>query len=138
MKKFIVLTLLLVFAAFLMAETVVIGDGTAAQRFPLGSFWGYERSAALYTDADLGAQNTRISALAWYSTVATTAAVPTKIYLKTTSATALTSDTWANMITGATLVYDATHTGSLASAWNEFILSNTFDVDDGLGVLVLV
>jgi hypothetical protein len=42
------------------------------------------------------------------------------------------------MITGATLVYDATHTGSLASAWNEFILSSTFDVDDGLGVLVLV
>ena len=138
MKKIIVLTLLLVFAAFLMAETVVIGDGTAAQRYPLGSYFGYERSAALYTDADLGTQNTRISALAWYSSVTTIAEVPTKIYLKITSATALTSSTWADMIAGATLVYDATHTGSLASAWNEFILSSTFDVDDGLGVLVLV
>ena len=142
MKKTILIPLMLIMILALFsqvfADTLVIGTGTSTQRYPLGSYWGYERSAAIYTDADLGSLNLAISSVAWYSTIATTAAVPTKIYLKTTTATTLTADTWANMISGAALLYDGIHSSTPAGDWNEFILTSTFYVDDGYGLLVLV
>ncbi|MCB5260569.1 MAG: choice-of-anchor D domain-containing protein, partial [Candidatus Cloacimonetes bacterium] len=119
-------------------QIVDIGTGTATQRFPLGSYYGYERSAALYTAAELGSQNTRISAISWYSSIATTAAVPTKIYLKTTGASTLTADTWDNMISGAVLLYDQSQTGLAAGDWNLFPLNGTFDVDQGDNLVILV
>ncbi len=139
MKKIITICCAMLIVAFVFADTITIGTGTHAQRFPLGSYFGYERSAALYTDADLGSQNLRISSLAWYSIFATTATVPTKIYLKTTSATAFASaDTWANMISGATLVYDSNYGATPAGGWNQFSLTSNFSIDDGFGLLVLV
>jgi len=139
MKKFLTICCAMLIVAFVFADTITIGTGTGVQRYPLGSFYGYERSAALYTDADLGSQNLSISSLAWYSTIATTAIVPTKIYLKTTSATAFASaDTWANMISGATLVYDSNYGATPAGGWNQFSLTNNFAIDDGFGLLVLV
>ena len=60
MKKFILILSILALMLGLFATEVVIGTGTATQRFPLGSFYGHERSAALYTAAEIGAQNTRI------------------------------------------------------------------------------
>ena len=138
MKKLFLFMLVLFIAGLAFADTVVVGTGTQVSRFPLGSFYGYERSAALYTDTELGTQNTRISEIAWYTNTATSVSVPTKIYLKTTTGTTLTNSTWATMIAGATLVYDATHTGTVAGGWNNFVLSNTFDVDDGFGLIILV
>ncbi|MDD3235761.1 MAG: choice-of-anchor D domain-containing protein, partial [Candidatus Cloacimonetes bacterium] len=118
--------------------SVTIGDGTALQRFPLGSFYGYERSAALYTAAEIGAQNTRISTVSWYSSIATTAEVPTKVYMKSVSAATLTTDNWANMIIGATLLYDSTLSGTMAGDWNVFPLTSNFDVDQGSNLMILV
>jgi len=138
MKKVITLCFAMLMVTLIFGDTLEIGDGTSTQRFPLGSYWGYERSAAVYTDSELGSQNLRISSISWYSTTAVTVSVPTKIYLKTTSSTTLSSDTWANMISGATLVYDATHNSTVTGGWNEFSLISTFDVDNGSGVLVLV
>ena len=138
MKKLFLFMLVLFVAGLAFADTVVVGTGTQVSRFPLGSFYGYERSAALYTDTELGAQNSRISEIAWYTNTVTSVSVPTKIYLKTTTSTTLTNATWATMINGATLVYDATHTGTVAGGWNSFVFSSTFDVDDGLGLIVLV
>ena len=138
MKKFILLISILALTLGLFAAEVVIGDGTSTQRFPLGAFYGYERSAALYTATEIGAQNTRISAVSWYSSIATTADVPTKIYMKTTSASTLTTDTWGNMIAGAVLLYDQTLTGLAAGDWNLFTLNNTFDVDQGDNLMILV
>ncbi|MCB5251655.1 MAG: choice-of-anchor J domain-containing protein, partial [Candidatus Cloacimonetes bacterium] len=119
-------------------QIVDIGTGTATQRFPLGSYFGYERSAALYTAAELGAQNSRIFAISWYSSIATTAAVPTKIYLKTIGASTLTTDTWDNMIAGAVLLYDQTQTGLAAGDWNLYALNSSFDVGQGDNLLILV
>ena len=138
MKKLFLFMLVLFIAGLAFADTVVVGTGTQVSRFPLGSYYGYERSAAIYTDTELGSQNTRISEIAWYTNTATSVSVPTKIYLKTTTSTTLTNATWATMIAGATLVYDATHTGTVAGGWNSFVFGNTFDVDDGLGLIVLV
>lgn len=115
-----------------------IGTGTAASRFPLGSYYGFERSAALYLADEIGEGNKRISALAWYATQASGDQVPTRIYLKNYAQDMLVADSWANLISGATLVYNATDSGIFANEWKSYILHNTFDLDSGNNLLVLV
>ncbi len=137
-KKLWLVIIFLWLVAFVFGTALEIGTGTDSFRFPLGTNSGYERSAALYTDIELGAQNIRIASLAWYSNTAITIATPTKIYLKRTSATTETALTWENMIAGATLVYNATHTTTVTGGWNTFTLSASYDVDEGSGLYVLV
>ena len=139
MKKIIVVIATMLITSFIFAGTIQIGTGTSTQRYPLGSYYGYERSAALYKDSELYSQNIRITALSWFSTIAVTVNVPTKIYLKTTTSTTLsTTTTWADMISGATLVYAAVHSSTVAGGWNQFNLTTTFDVPDGNGLIVMV
>ena len=108
MRKLItVLAFLLLLAGSSSAVTVTIGTGTSTQRQPFGLYFGYERSAAIYTATEIGTFGS-ITTLAWYVSTAQTATAPTKIYLATTTATTLTAGTWADLTTGATLVYDAT------------------------------
>lgn len=138
MKKLILLVSIPALMLGLFATEVVLGSGTATQRFPLGSYFSFERSVALYTAAEIGAQNTRISAVSWYTGLAINLAVPTKIYLKSTSASTLTNGNWATMISGATLLYDQTQYGLVANGWNLFALNSTFDVDLGDNLMILV
>ncbi|HNQ40062.1 MAG TPA: hypothetical protein PKO26_05610, partial [Candidatus Cloacimonas sp.] len=138
MKKIIVVIATMLITSFIFAGTIQIGSGTSTQRYPLGSYYGYERSAALYKDSELYSQNIRITALSYYSTIAVTVDVPTKIYLKTTTSTTLSTTTWANMISGATLVYEAVHSSTVENGWNQFNLTTTFDVPDGNGLIVMV
>ncbi|HPS46820.1 MAG TPA: hypothetical protein PKZ21_06575, partial [Bacteroidales bacterium] len=42
----------------LQATTVTIGTGTSSQRQPFGTLFGYERSAAIYTNAEIGGTGT--------------------------------------------------------------------------------
>lgn len=108
MKKiFTFLIALLLLAGNSYAVIVTIGTETSSQRQPFGMYWGFERSASIYTAAEMTTFGT-ISTISWYVATSQTTNCPTKIYLKTTTATTLTADTWANMTTGATLVYDAT------------------------------
>ena len=79
-----------------------------------------------------------INIVGWYPTVARTLAVPMKIYLKETASSTLTSDTWANMISGAALVYDASMTTITANVWNSFTLTTTFPYGGTNNILVLV
>ncbi|HPS61310.1 MAG TPA: hypothetical protein PLE33_08645, partial [Candidatus Cloacimonas sp.] len=138
MKKILLLLTLILITSFVFADDMTIGTEKSTQRYPLGSCYGYERSAALYKDSELVSQNIRITALSWYSTTAVTVNVPTKIYLKRTTATTLSKTTWANMINGATLVYDATHSSTLAEGWNLFNFTTSFDVPNGNGLIVMV
>lgn len=89
--------------------TVEMGAGTATQKQPFGADRGFERSASIYTATEIGYFGT-ITHLAWYVGTARTLNIPTRIYLKTTTATTQTASTWASMTSGATLVYDATRT----------------------------
>ncbi|MBM3435605.1 MAG: hypothetical protein FJY07_05225 [Bacteroidetes bacterium] len=108
MKKLLLLLMaLFLWAGSSWAVTVTIGTGTSTQRQPFGMYWGYERSASIYTYAEMTTYGT-ITTIAWYVGTAQTTNCPTKIYLKTTTATTLTAQTWATMISGATTVYDAT------------------------------
>ncbi|MCB5266134.1 MAG: hypothetical protein LHW41_07860 [Candidatus Cloacimonetes bacterium] len=143
MKKFILLICILALSLGLFAEEMVIGTGTETQRYPLGSYFGYERSAALYTAAEIGiamtnAQNIKLVQVGWLATLETTASVPTKIYLKTTNTPTLVNGTWANMISGATLVYNATRTGTTPDAWNAYTFSTTFNLNRNDHLMILV
>jgi M6 family metalloprotease-like protein len=117
---------------------VTIGTGTSTQGYPINCYYGYERSASIYTAAELGKVGS-ISKLGWYPTLTTTASVPIKIYIKHTTASTLTATTWSTSISGATLVYSGTMAGTTANAWREFTLSTAFNFTGGSNnLLVLV
>ena len=119
-----------------VAQTVTIGAGTLTQRYPLGSFYGYERSAALYTTTEMSAvAGSNITTVSWYCTV-TGPARPVVIYLKTGTASPLTAIPWSTMITGATQVYTGSFT-PVANTWNTFTLSAPFNYA-GQNLVVMV
>ncbi|MCX8015115.1 MAG: hypothetical protein N2748_03770, partial [candidate division WOR-3 bacterium] len=64
-------------------------------------------------------------ALNWYCATAVGTSVPIVVYLKTTSATTQTSETWASAITGATMVYSGTVSYS-TTGWVGITLSTPF------------
>ncbi|MCB5266348.1 MAG: hypothetical protein LHW41_08945 [Candidatus Cloacimonetes bacterium] len=138
MKKFILLIIILPLFLGLFADGLVIGTETSTQRYPLGAYYGYERSAALYTASEIGPYNIRISDISWYSETETYVGVPTKIYLKTTTDDYMYPDIWDYMISGATLLYDEEHYGFSEGDWNMFSLYSAFDVDQGSNLIVLV
>ncbi|MBM4403941.1 MAG: choice-of-anchor J domain-containing protein [Candidatus Cloacimonetes bacterium] len=105
--------------------TVVIGSGLATQRQPMGVYWGYERSAALYTNAQLQALDGRLNQVGWYCATPYATVVPYRIYAKQTTATAFTAQTWADFIVGATLVKEGTYAFSTVG-WHYFNTDNIF------------
>lgn len=112
---------------------VTIGTGTNSQRQPFSPYFGYERSASLYTSAEIGTTGT-ITTLGWYVGTGQSTTVPSKIYLKTTTATTLTAGTWATLISGATLVYDASRTYT-PSGWLAIDITDYIYFGDNLLVL---
>ncbi|MFZ4400811.1 MAG: GEVED domain-containing protein [Bacteroidales bacterium] len=106
-----------------------VGTGTASQTYPFYAGWGYTTSASIYNASEIGAYG-MMNTLQW--NVVTTAAtvLPIKIYLKQTTLTSMTADTWANMISGATLVYDGTQTFSVAG-WKSIALNTPFNYTSG-------
>lgn len=116
---------------------VTIGTGTSTQGYPINCYYGYERSASIYTAAEVGKVGS-ISKVAWYPTLTTSYNVPIKIYIKQTTASTLTATTWANSISGATLVYSGTMAGTTANAWKEFVLSTAFNYTGGSNNLMVL
>ena len=90
--KNVAFCLLFLATTFSFAQTVTIGTGTTTQRFPLGSIWGFERSASIYTPVEASSTGD-IFKLAWYSTTANAVSRPIKIYLKTTANGTFTAST---------------------------------------------
>ncbi|MGA9116137.1 MAG: BNR-repeat neuraminidase N-terminal domain-containing protein, partial [Bacteroidota bacterium] len=119
------------------AQTIItIGTGTSLDRVPFGMLFGYERCAALYTAAEL-TMTGNIAALGWDVGGPQTSPATVNIYLKTTTAATLTTDTWANMKAGATLVWSGTGVTFPSAAWQTFTLSPSFAYGaDNLLVLV--
>ncbi len=119
-------------------SAVTVGTGTSTQGYPLNCYYGYERSASLYTAAEIGKVGS-ISKVGWYPTATRSTSIPVKIYIKQTTATTITASTWATMISGATLVYNGTMAGLTANTWKEFVLSTAFNFTGGSNnLLVLV
>lgn len=102
----------------LPAGTVFIGDGMSAQRQPYGTLWGYERSAGLYTQGQIGLLGL-VDSAAWYCHATTETIVPYKIYAGTTSENALTAQTWDNFKASLTQVGEGTHVFD-TTGWHTF------------------
>jgi len=108
-------------ASGLPAGTVFIGEGTATQRQPFGHYWGYERSAGLYTPEQVGSVGL-IDNVGWYCATTSAASVPYKIYIGSTAETAFTAQTWDDFISGLTLAKEGTHLFS-DLGWHSFPLT---------------
>ena len=108
---------------------VIIGTGTLTQRQPFGIWFGYERSAALYTNAQIGSYGL-LNKVAWNCATVSSNAVPYKIYAMQTNDTALTSITWSDFVATATLVDTGTHTFN-TTGWYLFELTTPFTYTSG-------
>ena len=109
---------------------VQIGTGTATQTFPFYEYYGYTRSASIYSSSEINMSGI-INSLQWEVATAASASCPVKIYLKsTTLSTFATADTWANLTSGATLVYNGTTSFSTVG-WQSFIPTASFNYTTG-------
>lgn len=134
MKKIYLLLLTLLIANLGYAQEVEIGTGTSTSGFPLSSWFGYERSAALYTAAEINQQG-NIASVSWYANNAKSVARPIKIYLKTVTTDVLVAQNWQTLTDGATLVYDSSV--PITQGWNTFLLTANFNLQSE-NLLVLV
>ena len=129
--------MLVLLIAGLAFGDVVIGNGTSTGYYPMSTLYNYYRSAALYTAADISANDGPITNLQWYcGTANTTTSIPVKIYMKYTAAAALTGDTWVNLVAGTTQVFNATITAN-ATGWFNFDITD-FAYDGDLGNLMVL
>lgn len=106
-----------------------IGTGTSTQIKPFGTTWGYERSAALYTAAQVGSIGT-LDEIAWYCVGTSATAIPYKIYVKSTTDAAMTAMTWPSFVASAQLVKEGTYSFS-SSGWKLFTLDSPFPYISG-------
>ena len=98
---------------------VTIGEGTSTQRYPLGTYYGYERDASLYFASEFNGVMGRITGVQWYATTQYGIEVPYKIYLKNTSQTAMVAQPWDQTIADATLMVQGTRIIN-QTGWNYF------------------
>lgn len=132
------------------AQTITINTGTAASDlYAVGPiyisttmFYKYSRFAYLYTQAELAAagitSGSTISAVGWMKGGSSSSAGPSnfKIYMKNSSATAYaaSSETWTNLSSGASLVYQNASQSFPATAspnYIPFTLSTPFVYSGG-------
>ncbi|REC47002.1 fibronectin type III domain-containing protein [Chryseobacterium pennipullorum] len=139
----VLITLLcIVFGLFVQAQIVTIGTGTTGQRYPLGSYYGFERSASLYTAAEItagGGGAGSILSVGWNAKSTMNANIPVKIYIKTvpSTTTTLTSQTWGDITTGATYVFSG-NMPSIVVGWNTFQLQVPFTYNGTDNLVVMV
>ncbi|WHT39419.1 hypothetical protein QNH98_01555 [Myroides sp. mNGS23_01] len=136
MKKTTLLFLFLFHLVQVFGQEVTIGTGTTTIRQPLSNWYGFERSAALYTAAEIG-RTGYINEIAW-SIGTTKPTRPIKIYLKAVDATSLTATNWNTFIEGATLMYDGPFTAA-GLGFNSIAFDESFSfLDRTKSLLVLV
>ncbi|MBW3517696.1 T9SS type A sorting domain-containing protein [Flavobacterium sp. NKUCC04_CG] len=135
MKKIILCLFFVLFNILSSWGQVDIGSGTLTQRFPLGNFYGFERSASLYTAEEVMGTGD-ITALSWYAITPNSLPRPIVIYLKEVDDDVLSGVAWDVITAGAVKVYDAMF--SATSGWNHFTLSTPFNFTGTKNLLVLV
>ncbi|BAP33506.1 uncharacterized protein CHSO_4469 [Chryseobacterium sp. StRB126] len=125
----------------IQAQTITIGTGTSTQKYPLGVNYGFERSAAIYTAAEIAAAGGTagsILSLGWNSTAAVNLARPVKIYIKPVgTTTVMTSQNWGTATSGATLLFSGT-TGLIPAGWYTIPLQLPFTYNGVDNLMVLV
>jgi len=98
-------------------------------RKPMGSYFGYERSAFIYTHAEIGQYGT-INSISFYcDTVNNPGNTPVSVYMKEVPGSLFsTTSTVANEESGATLVYSDTIPAAsfVKGQWVTLVLANPF------------
>lgn len=125
MKKHSFILLALLFCCLLSSAfgvDIIIGTGTTENSYPFDIYYGYSRFVSLFNQTEIGYYGT-ITHLSWHVTDYDSGVCPLKIYLKTQTSNVLTPDTYLNMISGATLVYQASRYFNY-NAWH------TIDITD--------
>lgn len=147
-----VAVVLLCFAGNIMTaqSTATIGSGSSSsstrgpfQRADTNSTTVFSRFVQTYTAAELAAaginSGASISALNWElassNIIIGSGDATLKIYVKNSSATSAVTDTWANLITGSTLVvddiYNTTNNFPGANGWMPFTFMSPFTYTGG-------
>lgn len=139
--KVLIALLCMVVGLSIQAQTITIGTGTSTQKYPLAVDWGFERSAAIYTAAEIAAAGGgagSILSVGYNSTVASNIARPVKIYIKPVgTTTTLTAQSWPTLTTGATLLYGG-NTGLIPVGWYTIPLQIPFTYNGVDNLMVLV
>ena len=95
----------------------------------ISAAYGYQYESSIFTNAEMGYFGT-INSVGLKTTQAVSIDIPVKIYMRNTSATAQTLNTWPNVVAGATLVFDGlVNLSSLG--WNYVTLDTPFDYNSG-------
>ena len=128
-------------AAWAQIQVPAGNPNTSNGRKPLATNFGYERSALIYTAAEIGTSG-NLTQLAFYlNTVNRPGNAPTKVYLKTVSnSTFAAPTTVATEEAGATLVYNATIPAAAftANTWISLPLTAPFTYDGISNLEVIV
>ncbi|KAA5533562.1 T9SS type A sorting domain-containing protein [Taibaiella lutea] len=135
------LLLTLLFAGLGLSSNaqITIGTGVDDDYYPIDLTYGHSRDITIYTASELNTLTTggTITTLGWNNMLNTNVTTPLKIYLKEVGNTgSVTSDTWSNTISGATLVFDAT-SPAIVSGWNTIDIID-FTINSGQNLAVLV
>jgi hypothetical protein len=131
------LTLLLIITglSFLSSEAQVIqvpsnNPPDSTSRLPLGCFYGYERTEALYTSTQVNMSGT-ITQVGFYVDALNGPALstPVVIKMKTTTASTLSANNYSSESSGSTTVWSGNITSSMLSvgAWVTIILNAPFN-----------
>ncbi|MGG5601262.1 fibronectin type III domain-containing protein, partial [Myroides sp. C8-3] len=136
MKRITVLFFFLLSIFYTYGQEVTIGTGTRSDRNPMGALYGFERSAALYTAAEIN-QVGFINKLAW-DIGSVKQERPIKIYLKEVDNATLVANNWNSFIADATLVYEGI-ARPVTTGYYTIAFLNSFNYSDGTkNLLVLV
>lgn len=142
-KSLWLIACLLLFSQFVNAQVITIPAGNTndtATRKPLGCFYGYERTAMIFTSSEIG-QGGSITKVGFYlnSKSNPAAATPVVIRMKTFSSNTFNSVPYNNLSNGSTIVYSGVITSDMlvANNWITITLNNAFTYNNN-NLLVLV
>jgi trimeric autotransporter adhesin len=133
-----IMIVIIAFGISVFSATVTIpaaNTNTESNRKPFGSFFGFERTAAIYTASEHGmTAGSAVTDVCWYvNSVNAPNNAPVVIYMSTTNSTAFVPNTFANEIAGATTVFSGTIAGSslVADSFRCVTLTTPFPYTSG-------
>lgn len=117
-------------------STIIIGEGTGSQTYPIDRYYNYSGHEAIYLASQIGSACT-IKSLGFYkaSGADVNPIEAVSIYMK--HATASTLATGAYSTDGYTLVYSGTFPNTATSGWMEVELNNLFAYDGTSNLAIL-
>lgn len=145
-KNIAIFSLLFVFSFFFNAFGQVIvpaaNTNNGSVNDPYGSWWGFERSAMIYTSAQIGTTGNITNVGFYVNSVSTPGnAVDVRIYMKMRTTTFTATSTYATETTGATLVYGPTTITAAsftAGTWATVALTTPFNYTGGTNNLEII